>query len=83
MWYIGQFPAYWYLRGVLCALWTRRPILEVAMECPTELAAIHIAQVLQRLHFFQFFDFFYNSQICRKIKLHTLTAKIKKFNFFL
>ena len=39
--------------------WTRRPIVKVTMGCRTEPAAVHIAHVLQRLHFFQFFNFFY------------------------
>ena len=46
------------LIGVLGALWTRRPIIKVAMGCRTEPAAVHIAHVLQKLHFFQFFSFF-------------------------
>ena len=43
------------------------------MGCHTEPAAVHIAHVLQRLHFFQFFNFFYN--------LHDLPQK-EKIQFF-
>ena len=52
------------------------------MGCRTEPATVHIAHVLQRLHFFQFFNFFliiYTTY--RKKQLHALTAK--KINFFL
>ena len=45
------------------------------MGCHTEPAAVHIAHVLQRLHFFQFFNFFIIYTTYRKKKLHTLTAK--------
>ena len=43
------------------------------MGCRTEPAAVHIAYVLQRLHFFQFFIFFIIYMIYRK--LHAFTAK--------
>ena len=56
--YIGRVLTNWWPRRVLCALWTRRPIVKVTMGCRTEPAAVHIAHVLQRLHFFQFFNFF-------------------------
>ena len=36
------------------ALWTRGLVVEVAMGCRTELATVHIAHVLQKLHFLQF-----------------------------
>ena len=52
------------------------------MGCRTEPAAVHVAHVLQRLHFFQFFIFFIIYTTYRKKKLHALTAKIKKINFF-
>ena len=61
------------------------------MGCRTEPAAVHIAHVLQRLHFFQFFNltiiyttyrknkkihFFYNSHdLQQKKKLHAFTEK--------
>ena len=64
----GRVPTNWWPHRVLCALWTRRPIVKVAMGCRTELAAVHIAHVLQRLHFFQFFNFFKNN-------LHALPQK--------
>ena len=69
--YIGRVPTNWWPRRVLCALWTRRPIVKVAMGCRTEPAAVHIAHVLQRLDFFQFFNFFYN--------LHDLQQKKKNY----
>ena len=56
--YIGRVPTNWWPSRVLCALWTRRPIVKVAMGCHTEPGAVHLAHVLQRLHFFQFFNFF-------------------------
>ena len=53
------------------------------MGCRTEPAAVHIAHVLQRLHFFQFFNFFFSIYTTyRKNKIHSLTAKIKN-SFFL
>ena len=45
------------------------------MGCRTEPAAVHIAHVLQRLHFFQFFNFFYN--------LHDLPQKKIQFFFII
>ena len=46
------------------------------MGCHTEPAAVHIAHVLQRLHFFQFLNFFNNlHDLPQKKKLHALTAK--------
>ena len=63
-------------------MWTRRPIVKVAMGCRTEPAAVHIAHVLQRLDFFQFFNFFYNlHDLQQKKKLHDLQQK-KKIQFF-
>ena len=50
------------------------------MGCHTEPEAVHIAHVLQRLHFFQNF-FFSIYTTYRTKKLHALTAK-KKINFF-
>ena len=70
--YIGRVPTNWWPRRVLCALWTRRPIVKLAMGCRTEPAAIHIAHVLQRLHFFQFFNFFFiiHTTYCKKNYTH-------------
>ena len=52
------------------------------MACRTEPAAVHIAHVLQRLHFFQFFNFFYNLHDLPQ-KQNTLPyRKNKKFIFF-
>ena len=46
-------------------------------------AAVHIAQVLQRLDFFQFFNFFYNlHDLQQKKKLHDLPQKLKNPIFF-
>ena len=36
-------------------MWTRCPIVKVAMGCRTEPAFVPIAHVMQKLHFFQFF----------------------------
>ena len=48
------------------------------MGCRTEPAAVHIAHVLQKLHFFQFFNFFYNlHDLLQKKKLDAFTAKKK------
>ena len=81
--YIGRVPTNWWPRGVLCALWTRRPIVKVAMGCRTEPAAVHIAHVLQRLDFFQFFNFFYNlHDLQQKKKNYTTYSKKKKIQFF-
>ena len=81
--YIGRVPTNWWPRRVLCALWTRRPIVKVAMGCRTEPAAVHIAHVLQRLDFFQFFNFFYNlHDLPQKKKLHDLPQKLKNSIFF-
>ena len=64
-------------------MWTRRPIVKVAMGCRTEPAAVHIAHVLQRLDFFQFFNFFYNlHDLQQKKKLHDLPQKLKNSIFF-
>ena len=51
------------------------------MGCRTEPAAVHIAHVLQRLHFFQFFNFFlyFTRLTAKKI---TRPYRKKKFNFF-
>ena len=74
----------WWPRRVLCALWTRRPIVKVAMGCRTKPAAVHIAHVLQRLHFFQFFNFFIIYTTYRKNKKITLPyRKNKEIQFFL
>ena len=53
------------------------------MGCRTEPAAVHIAHVLQRLHFFQFFNFFHNLHDVPQKKLHSFTAKIKNSIFFI
>ena len=54
------------------------------MGCHTEPAAVHIAHVLQRLHFFQFFHFFlYFTRLTAKKKLHALTAKKDNSTFFI
>ena len=64
-------------------MWTRRPIVKVAMGCRTEPAAVHIAHVLQRLDFFQFFNFFYNlHDLQQKKKIYTTYSKKKKIQFF-
>ena len=64
-------------------MWTRRPIVKVAMGCRTEPAAVHIAHVLQRLDFFQIFNFFYNlHDLQQKKKLHDLPQKLKNSIFF-
>ena len=64
-------------------MWTRRPIVKVAMGCRTEPAAVHIAHVLQRLDFFQFFNFFYNlHDLQQKKKIHDLPQKLKNSFFF-
>ena len=36
----------------------RCPIVKVAVGCLMEPAVVHIARVLQKLHFFQFFNLF-------------------------
>ena len=66
--YIGRVPTNWWPHRVLGALWTRRPMVNVAMGCSTEAAIVHIAHVLQKLHFFQFSIFFTNN-------LHALPQK--------
>ena len=76
--YIGRVPTNWWPRRVLCALWTRRPIVKVAMGCHTEPAAV--AHVLQRLHFFQFFNFFIIYTTYRKKKKITRPYRKKKNN---
>ena len=76
--YIGRVQTNWWPRRVLCALWTWRPIVKVAMGCCMEPAAVHMAHVVRRLHFFQFFNFFIIYTTClkkithpyRKIKFH-------------
>ena len=52
------------------------------MGCHMEPAAVHIAHVLQKLHLFQFFNFFKNNlhHLPQK-KLHVLTAE--KINFLI
>ena len=55
--HFGLVPTNWWPCRLLCALWTRRPIVKVTMGCCTEPAAVHIAHVLRRLHFFPFFSF--------------------------
>ena len=53
------------------------------MGCRTEPAAVHIAHVLQRLDFFQFFNFFYNlHDLPQKKNLHDLPQKLKNSIFF-
>ena len=52
------------------------------MGCRTEPASVHIAHVLQKLHFFQFFNFFLTLHDFPQKRLRALTAKIKEFNFF-
>ena len=53
------------------------------MGCRTEPAAVHIAHVLQRLHFLQFFSFFYNLHDLPQKKITLLYRKNKKnSNFF-
>ena len=47
------------------------------MGCHTEPAAVHIAHVLQRLHFFQFFNFFYNLHDLPQKKNYTPLAQKK------
>ena len=51
------------------------------MGCRTEPAAVHIAHVLQRLHFFQFFNFFMIWTTYCKKKFYTYLPQ-KKFDFF-
>ena len=53
------------------------------MGCHTEPAAVHIAHVLQRLHFFQFLNFFYNLHDLPQKKLHALTAKNNSIFFII
>ena len=57
--------------------WTRRPIVKVAMGCRTEPATIHIAHVLQRLHLFQFFNFFLFTRLTAK----NITLPYRKKNY--
>ena len=52
------------------------------MGCCTEPAAVHIAHVMQRLHFFQFFNFFYNLHDLPQKKITLPYRKNKKFIFF-
>ena len=53
------------------------------MGCRTEPAAVHIAHVLQRLHFFQFFNFFIiHPTYSKKKKITLLYRKNKKIQFF-
>ena len=54
------------------------------MGCRKEPAAVHIARVLQKLHFFPFFNFFIIHTTYRKKKLHAFTAKriTRLDNFF-
>ena len=52
------------------------------MGCRTEPAAVHIAHVLQRLGFFQFFNFFYNLHDLPQKKNYTTYRKNKKIQFF-
>ena len=63
-------------------MWTRRPIVKVAMGCRTEPAAVHIAHVLQRLDFFQFFNFFYNLHVLQQKKKNYTTYSKKKNSIF-
>ena len=58
------------------------------MGCRTEPATVHIAHVLQRLHFFQFFNFFYNftgltaKKITRPYRKNFFKPLSKKIKFF-
>ena len=52
------------------------------MGCRTEPAAVHIAHVLQRLDFFQIFNFFYNLHDLPQKKNYTTYRKNKKIQFF-
>ena len=52
------------------------------MGCRTEPAAVHIAHVLQRLHFFQFFNFLIIYTLYRKKKVTRPYRKNKKIQFF-
>ena len=45
------------------------------MGCHTEPAVVHIAHVLQRLHFFQFFNFLYNLDDLPQIKITHICCK--------
>ena len=51
------------------------------MGCRTEPAAVHIAHVLQRLHFFQLFNLFYDLHELPRKKI-TRIYRNKKFNVF-
>ena len=65
----------WWPHSVLGALWTRRPIVKVTMGCRTKPATVHIAHVLQKLHFFQFFNFFCDLHNLPQKEIHAFTAK--------
>ena len=78
--YIGRVPTNFSPHRVLGALWTQCPIVDVAMGCHTESAVVHFVHVLQKLHFFQFFNF-------SVINLHHLPQKkitrvYRKKNFY-
>ena len=60
----------WWPRRVLCALWTRRPIVKFAMGCHTEPAAVHIELYCKGCNFFNFSIFFYNLHNLPQKKLH-------------
>ena len=51
------------------------------MGCRTEPAAVHIAHVLQRLHFFQFFNLFNNLHELPQKKITRPYRKNEKFTF--
>ena len=53
------------------------------MGCRTESAAVHIAHVLQKLHFFQFFNFFgiIYTTYCKK-KITRVDRKKKSILFY-
>ena len=77
--FIGQIPTKgvptgWWPHRVLDVVWTRRPMINVAMGCRTEPAIVHNAHVLQKLHFFSAFQFFFHNYMTyHKKKLHELT----------
>ena len=51
------------------------------MGCHTEPAAVHIAHVLEKLHFFQYFNFWYNLHDLPQKKITRICCK-KKMQFF-
>ena len=65
---------------MLCGLGV--PSLRSLWGAITEPAAVHIAHVLQRSDFFQFFNFFLISTTYSKKKLHDLPQRLKNSIFF-